>query len=144
MKKIMLIGKTGSGKTTFCQAYKNQELIYKKTQAIDFMDELIDTPGEYIENRVYYKALIVTSNECDIICFLNDPTSDESFLPPGFASMFNKETIGLITKIEKSSNENIKKAEENLKLSGVEKIFKIDNFSKKGFEKLENYINSLS
>ena len=84
MKKIMLIGKTGSGKTTFCQAYKNQELIYKKTQAIDFMDELIDTPGEYIENRVYYKALIVTSNECDIICFLNDPTSDESFLPPGF------------------------------------------------------------
>lgn len=58
--------------------------------------------------------------------------------------MFNKETIGLITKIEKSSNENIKKAEENLKLSGVEKIFKIDNFSKKGFEELENYINSLS
>lgn len=70
MKKIMLIGKTGSGKTTFCQAYKNQELIYKKTQAIDFMDELIDTPGEYIENRVYYKALIVTSNECDIIVSL--------------------------------------------------------------------------
>ena len=56
----MFIGTTGSGKTTLTQALSNEKIEYKKTQAVDFRDYIIDTPGEYIDNKMYYNALIVT------------------------------------------------------------------------------------
>ena len=37
----MLVGKTGSGKTSFSQAFQNQKLEYLKTQDINFSDEII-------------------------------------------------------------------------------------------------------
>ena len=67
MKKVIFIGKTGSGKTTLCQKLHDLEIQYKKTQSIEVYDESIDTPGEYLENRFYYKALIVTAADADII-----------------------------------------------------------------------------
>ena len=58
--KLMLVGKTGSGKTTLAQRINGMDINYKKTQMILFEDNIIDTPGEYIENKFYYKALTVT------------------------------------------------------------------------------------
>ncbi|XOS93529.1 EutP/PduV family microcompartment system protein [Brevibacillus laterosporus] len=66
-KIMMLVGRTGCGKTTLTQALMNTELSYRKTQMIETVENIIDTPGEYIENRNYYRALIVTSAECDLI-----------------------------------------------------------------------------
>ena len=45
MRKILLIGRTGAGKTTLTQALKGEKLNYKKTQYINFQGALIDTPG---------------------------------------------------------------------------------------------------
>jgi len=59
----MLIGSIGAGKTTLSQALIDEIIRYKKTQSIEFGDYIIDTPGEYLDNRVYYNALIVTSAE---------------------------------------------------------------------------------
>ena len=49
--KLMLVGKTGVGKTTLTQRLNKEKLEYKKTQMVDYIGEIIDTPGEYIENR---------------------------------------------------------------------------------------------
>ncbi len=142
MKKIIFIGKTGSGKTTLCQRLHDLDLKYKKTQSVEIYDESIDTPGEYLENRSYYKALIVTAVDADRIALVYDCTAEESYLAPGFTSMFAKETIGIITKIDiASSEEQIKRAEDELRKAGVEKIFKVDTILGTGIEKLIKYLS---
>lgn len=143
MKKVIFIGKTGSGKTTLCQRLQDLDLKYKKTQSVEIYDESIDTPGEYLENRSYYKALIVTAVDADRIALVYDCTSEESYLAPGFTSMFAKETIGIITKIGiASAKEQIERAEDELRKAGVEKIFNVDTILGTGIEELIEYLSS--
>lgn len=134
MKKIMLIGKTGSGKTSFSQAFKNQKLEYVKTQDIIFSDEIIDIPGEYLENRAYYKALMVTACEADVVIFFQDATDGSCFFPEAFSSMFNLPVYGLITKIDIADKKLIQKAYEKLKAAGCSDIFEISNTTGEGLE----------
>ena len=143
MKKLMLIGKTSCGKTTLTQAINKENIHYKKTQTVEIRDGIIDTPGEYIESRFYYNALLVTSVDSDVIAMVQDCTQENSILPPSFASRFAKPVIGIITKIDLCSDENkLKKAEEFLISSGVERIFKVSAFDKLGIENLRNYLTN--
>ena len=41
MKKIMLIGRTGCGKTTLTQKLNDEEVRYKKTQAVSYKSKII-------------------------------------------------------------------------------------------------------
>lgn len=141
MKVIMLIGKTGSGKTSFCQVINDCELNYKKTQAIEVFNKVIDTPGEYLENRRLYKALLVTAVDADLIILLQDCTDRQCMFPPGFATMFNKPVIGMVTKIDlATADEEIEKAENILTLAGAGRVFRISNRSKTGIDEVKKYI----
>ena len=143
MKTLMLIGRTGCGKTTLCQAMNEYEIQYKKTQAIEVIDNTIDTPGEYIENRFYYKALIVTSADSDVIALVQDCTDEENIFPPGFASIFAKPVIGIITKTDLCSDEKqIERAEESLNLAGVGKMFKISSVKDIGIDIIREYLQA--
>lgn len=137
MSRVIFIGKTGSGKTTLCQKLNELEIKYKKTQAVELYDNAIDTPGEYLENRNYYSALIVTAVDADVIALIADPTEEESYLPPAFASTFSKEVIGIITKVEKVQDEaKIQRMRQRLKESGVSQIFEVDTIAGIGIEEL--------
>lgn len=149
MSRIIFIGKTGCGKTTLCQKLNELEIRYKKTQAVEIYDNAIDTPGEYLENRNYYSALIMTAVDAEIIALVADPTAYESFIPPAFAGSFAKEVIGIITKINLVQEvTDIEKVEERLKQAGVSKIFKVDTVDNLGikelFEYLDNFLNKKS
>lgn len=78
MKKIMLVGHTGAGKTTFRQAIYGQAMEYQKTQAVEVVNSTIDTPGEYLENRNLYRALIVTAADADLMVLLQDCTDEQA------------------------------------------------------------------
>ncbi len=145
MKKVIFVGTTGSGKTTLCQKLNEENIEYKKTQAVEFYDKSIDTPGEYIENRLYYKALIVTAAEADVIAIVYDCSNEANYIPPGFASMFAKEVIGIITKIDLAmDNSQVERAEEILTLAGVSRIFKVDTLKETGIKDLLEYLSSPS
>ncbi len=138
MKKIIFMGAAGSGKTTLCQKLAEEKIRYVKTQALIMNDETIDTPGEYMENRHYYSALITTSAEADVIGIVADATRDEHYIPPAFAATFAKPVIGIVTKI--GIGKNTETAKEALKSAGITKIFEVDAVDDIGINKLKDYL----
>lgn len=143
MKNVIFMGKTGSGKTTLCQKLDELDLMYRKTQSIELYNDSIDTPGEYIENRTLYNALLTTSVDAKIIALVYDCTQEENYLAPGFASMFNKEVIGIITKIAIAKQSDIDFAIEQLNMAGASKIFKVDTIEDIGIEELRSYLMNI-
>lgn len=139
MKKIMLVGKTGSGKTMLIRAIQGSTLVCKKTLAVRYEGPFVDTPGEYLENRQLYTALMATSSKCDIIGFVQDATVVNSIFPPGFATMFNKKIIGIVTKVD-SKDCNISRAEKFLGWAGAEIIVKSSSIENTGIEFLRSYL----
>ena len=61
MKKIILIGRSGAGKTTLTQALKGEEIKYHKTQYVNYFECIIDTPGEYAQTHELGYALALYS-----------------------------------------------------------------------------------
>jgi ethanolamine utilization protein EutP len=141
LRKLLLIGRTGCGKTTLLQVLHDENINYKKTQAIEYVNNIIDTPGEYIENRALYRALIVSSADCDVIALLQDCTQDESIFPPNFGAIFTKTVIGIITKIDLCTDtKNYDKAEKFLMNAGAQKIFKISSLNRKGLDNIKKFL----
>jgi len=137
MKKIMLIGNSGSGKTTLYQKLVSDRIRYDKTQAIEFHKDVIDTPGEYLENRNYYSALMVTSMESDMVGLVMDCKSYNNAFPPGFARMFTKPIIGIVTKMDLIQDEKDSEfAERTLQQAGASNIFKISALENKRMDEL--------
>lgn len=144
MKRIIFIGKTGCGKTTLCQKLNEMEIKYKKTQSVELYENAIDTPGEYLENRHYYSALIMSAVDAKLIALVADPTAHDHFIPPAFAGTFAKEVIGIITKIDLvKDSKQIERVEEGLKAAGVSRIFKVDTVEGTGIEPLFMYLREV-
>ena len=134
MKKIMLIGKTGCGKTTLTQKLYNEEVKYKKTQAVSYKSKVIDTPGEYVENKVYYKSLLVLSSDAKMIVMVQSSIDESTLFPPKFATMFpRKEVIGVITKVD-LENSNAERSEKILREAGATEIYRIGLNDSEGLE----------
>ena len=134
MKKIMLIGKTGCGKTTLTQKLNNEEVKYKKTQAVSYKSTVIDTPGEYVENKVYYKSLLVLSSDAKMIVMVQSSIDESTLFPPKFATMFpRKEVIGVITKVD-LENSNAERSEKILREAGATEIYRIGLNDSEGLE----------
>ena len=97
MARIMLIGETGSGKSNLIRALSDGRIAPRKLMAVEYCGPFINTPGEFLENRRFYPALITTAAECDMILMLANATHNTSLFPPQFASMFNRAVLGVVT-----------------------------------------------
>ncbi|KIL39780.1 ethanolamine utilization protein EutP [Gordoniibacillus kamchatkensis] len=100
MKKIMIIGAVGAGKSTLVRTLFGEPGPAAKTQSLTYREWLIDTPGEYSENPMYYRSLMATSHEAAGILLVQDATRGRSTFPPGFASGFPVPALGAVTKID--------------------------------------------
>lgn len=137
MKKTLLVGRHGVGKTTLKQRLMGLEIKYEKTQYMQYGQWLIDSPGEYAEVHGLGAALAIYSYEADVVAMLIAADDDYSLFPPNAASMINRDVIGIVTKVDKCSPD---KAENWLRLSGCKKVFKIDSYSGKGIDELREYL----
>jgi ethanolamine utilization protein EutP len=100
MRKIMIIGAVGAGKSTLIKALFGESEPAAKTQSLVYRDWLIDTPGEYSENPLYYRSLMATSHEAAAVLLVQDAARDRNYFPPGFEQGFPALTIGAVTKID--------------------------------------------
>lgn len=137
MRKLILIGRSGVGKTTLTQALKKEKIEYKKTQYIDYQSWIIDTPGEYAENKNLGNALGLYAYEADVVGLLLSADEWYSLYSPNMVSLVNREVIGIITKIDLDDTTH---AENWLRLAGCEKIFRVNSITGEGIDELLNYL----
>jgi len=145
MKKItrvMLVGAVGSGKTTLARVLNKEETeTVTKTQSLEYSACSIDTPGEFVENPFYYRALFATSLEADAVVFIQDATRNRSIFPPGFAAAFSKRTIGVVTKID-HPQADVKRATGFLKSLGLSgPVVLTSAFTGEGIETIRKILN---
>ncbi len=140
MKKLILMGRSESGKTTLTQVLRGEEVSYDKTQYIKFENTLIDTPGEYAQTHHLGRALALYSYEADMVGLLISATEPYSLFPPCITCMVNREVIGIVTKCEQEGA-NPDRAENWLRISGCKKVFRVDSITGYGINELITYLN---
>lgn len=136
------MGPVSAGKTSLAQRLNGESLQYSKTQSVELCGAVIDTPGEYIENRNLLRALTVTAADADCIILLQDATAGNSWYSPAQASMFACQVIGVVTKIDIATPEQIQWADGILRTAGVEEVFPVSNTTQRGIEALREYLTA--
>ena len=139
MKKIMLFGRVAAGKTTLTQALRGEEIKYYKTQYVNYLDTVIDTPGEYTERRETSGALALYAYEADIVGLVLSANEPYSIFSPCLTSMVNREAIGIITGIDKP-DANVERVRRWLQLAGCKKIFPVSSITGEGIAELAAYL----
>lgn len=139
LKKLLLIGRSGCGKTTLTQALRGEKIHYQKTQGMVLNDFLIDSPGEYAENHDLGCALALYSYEADVVALLIAADDDYSLFPPCITCLVNREVIGIVTKIDRADP---KRAEQWLRLSGCKKVFFVNSKSGEGVSDIIEHLKT--
>lgn len=133
--RLMMIGASAAGKTTLIQCLSEEEIKYDKTQAVEYVGNFIDTPGEYMQQRGYWGSLTVTSSDAEIIALVQDSTSEDCWFSGGTAYKFEKPVVGIITKIDHDDS-NPKQARSYLELAGCRNIFEVSSYTGEGISEL--------
>ena len=139
MKKIILIGRVAAGKTTLTQALRGEDIHYYKTQYVNYLDTVIDTPGEYTELRQTSGALALYSYEADVVGLVLSANEPYSIISPCITSLVNREVVGIITGIDKP-DANVERVERWLRLAGCKKIFPISAITGEGVGRLIDFL----
>lgn len=139
VKKLILMGRSESGKTTLTQALMDRRVEYHKTQYVNYYDGIIDTPGEYTQNARLGHALAVYTYEADVVGLLCAATEPYCLFPPNITCQCNRDVIGIVTKIDDPRG-NPKRAERWLRLCGCKKIFFVNSTAKEGTADILEYL----
>ena len=139
MKKLILIGRSESGKSTLIQALRGETIHYHKTQYVGYGDLIIDTPGEYAEDKHLGGALGVYSYEADVIGLVLSATEPYSLFPPCIVGMATRPVIGIVTKCDHPFADSAQ-AERWLRLAGCEKVFFTSSYDHKGIDAILDYL----
>ena len=139
MKKIILIGRSGAGKTTLTQALKGEEIKYHKTQYVNYFECIIDTPGEYAQTHELGYALALYSYEADVVGLLLSATEPYSLYPPTITCLVIREVVGIVTQINEPKADP-ERAARWLRLSGCKKIFYVDSTVGTGVPDILSYL----
>ena len=139
MKKIILIGRVAAGKTTLTQALNGEDIHYYKTQYINYLDTIIDTPGEYTELRQTSGALALYAYEADVVGLVLSANEPYSIFSPCITSLVNREVVGIITGIDKP-DANPERVERWLRLAGCKKIFPVSAYTGEGLDALIEFL----
>ena len=132
--RIILMGRSAAGKTTLCQCINHEQIRYHKTQTVSIVNQsMIDTPGEYLERRGYRGALMVTAADADIVVLVQEATED--------GTMFAKPIVGVVTKEDLATPEQVENAKKYLRMAGAEDIFVASGVTGRGVPELVEFLN---
>lgn len=99
-------------------------------------DNVIDTPGEFLESPFYKNALTLASYDVDTVVLVQAADLRGTRFPPFYSTAFNREVIGVVTKCGLPGNRR-DHAVAHLKLAGAGKVFCVDSVSGEGLDALK-------
>ncbi|MCL2672253.1 MAG: EutP/PduV family microcompartment system protein [Clostridiales bacterium] len=141
MRRTLMIGKSGCGKTTLALRLCNAPGAPHKTQTVELIGDIMDTPGEYLERKPFFKALTVTAMDCDVVLILLDCTDAQISIPPLIAGIFGRPVVGCVTKTDLADSErNLADAADNLRMAGCHPIFRVSAVTGEGIEELRTFL----
>ena len=140
--RMIFIGRSMAGKTTLCQYLNQEDLNYHKTQTVQVVNgDVIDTPGEYLEQAYLRGALSVSAADANLIVLVQAANERGTMFSPGFASRFAKPCIGIVTKSDLGTEKQIYNATRYLQFAGARKVFITSSYEGKGFTELIKYFD---
>lgn len=139
MKKLFLMGRSESGKTSLTQALKGEPLHYVKTQYTNTDEDTIDSPGEYAESKQFGSGLACFSFEADVIALVQAADAPFNLFCANCQSFILRPLIGIITKID-SPYANIPMVRQWLIDAGCQRIFLVNNVTREGIPELLEYL----
>lgn len=139
VRKIILMGRSEAGKTTLRQALNGNQIHYHKTQYINHGDVVIDTPGEYAENKELGSALALYSYEADVIGLLVNAQEPYCLFPPCITAQATRPVIGIVTQIH-HPDAYVERAASWLRLAGCTRIFPVDSVTGEGVQAILDYL----
>ena len=139
MKKLFLMGRSETGKTSLTQALKGEELHYVKTQYTNTEGDTIDSPGEYAESKRFSVGLACFSFEADVVAIVQAADEPYNLFSASLRSFILRPLIGIITKTD-SPYANIPMVRQWLLNAGCERIFLINNVTREGIQDLLEYL----
>lgn len=140
MKKLILIGRSGAGKTTLTQALLGKNIAYDKTQTVKYLQDYIDTPGEYAQVAHLGHALAVYTYEADVVGLLCSSMEPYCIFPPCCTATTNRECIGIVTQIRRDGARP-DRAESWLRLAGCKTVFRVDSVTGEGVADILDYLD---
>ncbi|AFA49411.1 EutP/PduV family microcompartment system protein [Acetobacterium woodii] len=137
-KRVALIGKIGSGKTTLMQRLNEEELKYSKTQMVQYFDDFIDTPGEFIELPFFSRQAINITMDAGLVILVNSCVDPQNSVPPNLIHTYNIPALGVVTKTDRSEC-NIKRSRNLLIYAGInpKHIYEVSSYTGAGIKELE-------
>jgi len=142
MKRIMVLGPTGAGKTSLLHALGIKQGRVRKTQTLTYESRFLDTPGEYMDLPTMHHILICASTKASLVLFLADPTRKCSF-PDNFSSSLRVPVIGVINKSDIASPEGVEAAKAALLKAGVTDVICISAVTGTGTKELLERIGGI-
>lgn len=141
-RRILLIGRSGCGKSSLIMRLQGKAPQERKTQAAEYYSDFIDVPGEYLEVRSFYRALIVLTGEACAVALAQAADDGESLYPSGLARAFSKPVVGVITKTDLTPADPAR-AEAILRQAGAGIVFLTSSVMETGIDGLHHYLDEI-
>ena len=141
-RRIILMGRSRSGKTTLIRRMHDLDMEYHKTQEVEIYSDAIDTPGEFIDTPMFRRAAITTACDAQIVGFVHDCGSNLCRLPQMFSLTFAKPVIGIVTKAD-TPKTNTSIAENFLYNAGARHIVVTSALTGRGIKELLELIATI-
>lgn len=141
-KRVALIGKIGSGKTTLMQRLNEEELKYSKTQMVQYFNDFIDTPGEFIELPFFSRQAINITMDAGLVILVNSCIDPQNSVSPNLMLTYNIPTLGVISKTDLPDC-NVKRSRNLLIYAGInaKHIYEVSSYTGEGIKELEAAIH---
>ncbi|MEL4357516.1 MULTISPECIES: EutP/PduV family microcompartment system protein [unclassified Luteococcus] len=136
MKRLLLVGSVGAGKTTLAHRLQADGRPADKTQATEMIGDVIDTPGEYLDHGRLNHALLLASYDADVVALLQGAGDGATRIPPGFASYFTCPVIGVVTKVDIAAPSAVHDAREALRAAGSRTVVEVSALTGDGLADL--------
>ncbi|ELR67735.1 Ethanolamine utilization protein EutP [Photobacterium marinum] len=142
---VAFVGEVDAGKSALIDKLIVQEANIGKTQSpIFYKGRVIDTPGEFVDNRSWNGALLSTISTVKTIVILQPATAKRITAPSGLLRVYpNKNVVGVISKID-AEGADCERAAALLKQNGIAgPYFETSIFDQASVDRLYHHLLSL-